>query len=333
MRRRCTRVGRARALCGCAWFAWLLSIAGAAAAAEPIPVHFVYDWPVADFGLLPVVIGQLRGFYAQHGLKVDVLFPPNAQTTGRMLAAGRADIGLEGATDLVFAANQGVPVVAIANYTQSNSWCLIGRPGEPVDLAQLKGKSIGVFADSWTRAMMGFVLRKAHLREQDVQQIIADDDDIPLLLTRKIDVATNAAAWGVAQVESVTGQQPTLACNDAIGVPDIPVWAFTASSAWLITHGPTAKAWLAGTAEALDWSIAHPQEAAALFTQAYPASASLKYNVIAWTYEARLMQGPQGYFRQTDSQWSTLAAALQSIGQIPAVKPTSLYFTNAYLPE
>jgi ABC-type nitrate/sulfonate/bicarbonate transport system substrate-binding protein len=307
--------------------------AGLAGAAEPIPVRFVYDWPVADFGLLPVLIGQLRGYYAHHGLKVDVLFPPNAQTTARMLAAGRADIGLEGATDLIFAANQGVPVLAIANYTQSNSWCLIGRPGEPIDLTQLKGKSIGVFADSWTRAMMGFVLRKAQLREQDVRQIIADDDDIALLLSRKIDIATNAVAWGVAQVESVTGEQPTLACNDAIGVPDIPVWAFTAGSAWLTSHGSTARAWLAATAEALDWSLAHPQEAAALFTQAYPTSGSLKYNAIAWRYEATLMRGQQGYFRQSDSQWVTLAAALQGIGQIPAVKPTSLYFTNAYLPE
>jgi ABC-type nitrate/sulfonate/bicarbonate transport system substrate-binding protein len=306
---------------------------GVAVAAELTTVRFVYDWPVADFGLLPVVIGQQRGYYQNHGLKVDVLFPPNAQTTGRMLAAGRADLGLEGATDLIFAANEGVPVVAIANYTQSNSWCLIGRPGEPVDLAQLRGKSIGVFADSWTRAMMGFVLRKAHLREGDVQQIIADEDDIALLLSRKIDIATNAAAWGVAQVESTIGQQPTLACNDAIGVPNIPVWAFTASSDWLRTHGATAKAWLAATAEALDWSVAHPQEAAALFTHAYPASASLRYNEVAWGYHATLMRGPQGFFRQSDAQWTTLSAALAGIGQIPAVKPPSTYFTNAYLPE
>jgi len=305
---------------------------GVAGAAEPVPVRFVYDWPVADFGLLPVVIGQLRGFYAHHGLAVEILFPPNAQTTGRMLAAGRADIGLEGATDLVFAANQGVPVVAIANYTQSNSWCLIGRPGEPVDITKLKGKSIGIFTDSWTKAMMGFVLKKAGLQDTDVQQIIATDDDIPMLLDKKIDIATNAAAYGLAEIVDGAHVQPTMACNDAIGVPDIPVWSFTATPAWLKANGATARAWLAATSDAIDWSVAHPKEAAVLFTKAYPPSGSTNYNVIGWTYTAALMKGPDGYYKQSDSQWTVLAQSLKDIGQIPEVKAPSVYYTNAYLP-
>ena len=111
----------------------------------------------ADFDMVPIVVGQQEGFYEKHGLTVSVVFPPDATTTARMLATSRGDIGFEATTDLVFAANQGVPVVAIANFTQSNSWCLIGRPGEPVDITKLKGKSIGIFTDSWTKAMMGFV--------------------------------------------------------------------------------------------------------------------------------------------------------------------------------
>ena len=218
-----------------------------AKAATLTPVRFVYDWPVADFDMVPIVVGQQEGFYAKHGLKVDVLFPPDAQTTARMLATQRADIGFEATTDLVFAANQGVPVVAIANFTQSNSWCLIGRPGEPIDVTKLKGKSIGIFTDSWTKAMMGFVLKKANLQDTDVQQIIATDDDIPMLLTKKIDIATNAAAYGLAEIEDGAHETPTMACNDAIGVPNIPVWAFTASPDWLKANGATAKAWLAAT--------------------------------------------------------------------------------------
>lgn len=304
-----------------------------ALARELTLVRFVYDWPVADFGMVPVVVGQAMGFYEHRGLKVDVLLPPDAQTTARMLATARADIGFEATTDLIFAANQGVPVLAIANFTQSNSWCLIGRPGEPIDITRLKGKAIGNFADSWTKAMMGFVLQKARLRDSDVQEIIAQGDDIPLLLTKKIDIATNAAAYGVAQIVSTQHQQPTLACNAAIGVPNIPVWAFTAAPAWLGMNGATAKAWLAATADAIDWSIAHPQEAARIFTQSYPSSGSLDYNIVGWGYTAGLMKGPHGYFRQTDAQWTELANALRNIGQIPAVKAPAAYFTNAYLPE
>jgi ABC-type nitrate/sulfonate/bicarbonate transport system substrate-binding protein len=308
------------------------SIAGQAKAADLTPVHFVYDWPVADFDMVPIVVGQQMGFYAKHGLKVDVLFPPDAQTTARMLATGRADIGFEAMTDLIFAANQGVPVVAIANYTQSNSWCLIGRPGEPIDVTKLRGKSIGIFTDSWTKAMMGFILKKANLTDADVEQIIATDDDIPMLLTKKIDIATNAAAYGLAEIEDGAHEMPTMACNDAIGVPDIPVWTYTGAPDWLKTHAATVKAWLAGTSDATDWSVAHPKEAAALFTKAYPAAGSANYNTIGWTYTAPLMKGPNGYFKQSDAQWIVLAQALKDIGQIPDVKSPSAYYTNDYLP-
>ena len=303
------------------------------AGAEPMSVRFVYDWPVADFGMVPMVVAQQRGLYQKHGLKVDLLFPPDAQTTPRMLATGRADIGFEAATDLVFAANQGVPIVAIANFTRSNSWCLIGRPGEPIALTQLKGKSVGIFTDSWTRAMMAFVLKKAGLREGEVREITTQNDDIPLLLAGKIDLATNSAGWGVAEVMDHLHQQPTLACNADIGVPNIPVWAITAASPWLQTHGAAAQAWLAALAEAIDWSVAHPAEAAQVFTQAYPSAGSLNYNVIGWSYTARLMSGPGGYFKQDDEQWRVLAGALRDTGQIAAVKPSSVYYTNAYLPK
>jgi len=310
----------------------LLAAAAPARAADLTTVRFVYDWPVADFDMVPIVVGQEKGFYEKHGLKVDVLFPPDAQTTARMLATKRADIGFEATTDLIFAANQGVPVVAIANFTQSNSWCLIGRPNEPIDMSKLKGKSIGIFTDSWTKAMMGFVLKKAGLQDSDVQQIIATDDDIPMLLTKKIDIATNAAAYGLAEIEDGAHETPTMACDGDIGVPDIPVWTFTASPDWLKTNGATAKAWLAATAEAIDWSVAHPKEAAQLFTKAYPPSGSENYNLIGWTYTAGLMKGPDGYFKQTDKQWSVLAEALKDIGQIPAVKSPSTYYTNDYIP-
>jgi ABC-type nitrate/sulfonate/bicarbonate transport system substrate-binding protein len=310
----------------------LLAASAPAKAADLTTVRFVYDWPVADFDMVPIVVGQKMGFYAKHGLNVSVLFPPDAQTTARMLATQRADIGFEATTDLVFAANQGVPVVAIANFTQSNSWCLIGRPGEPVDITKLKGKSIGIFTDSWTKAMMGFVLKKAGLQDTDVQQIIATDDDIPMLLDKKIDIATNAAAYGLAEIVDGAHEDPTMACNDAIGVPNIPVWAFTAAPNWLKANGVTAKAWLAATSDAIDWSVAHPKEAALLFTKAYPPAGSANYNVIGWTYTARLMKGPDGYYKQSDAQWTVLAQSLKGIGQIPDVKAPSAYYTNAYLP-
>src|SRR5882757_1428945 len=208
-----------------------------ASAADLTPVRFVFDWSSADHELIPIVVGQEKGFYEAEGLKVDVILPPDSQTTARLLAVGQADIGFEATTDIVFGAEQGVPIVSIGVFVQHNNWGLFGRPGEPIALDNLKGKSIGIFTDSWTKAMMPFIYKVAGITENDVQLIIATDSDTPLLLAGKIDIATNTSNYLVPTVQTKLKKDPTSLVGAAAGVPDVPVWAYTASTDFLKTHG------------------------------------------------------------------------------------------------
>lgn len=301
---------------------------GPARAADLTPVRFVFDWTSADFEMIPTVIGQEKGFYAEEGLKVDVILPPDSQTTARLLAVGQAEIGYEATTDVVFGAEQGVPIVSVGIYSQSNNWGLFGRPGEPVSLDTLKGKSIAIFTDSWTKAMMPFVLKAAHLTENDVKLIIAEDSDTPLLLAGKIDIATNTSNYIIPTVQTTLHKDPTSLIGPAAGVPDVPVWAYTASTDYLAKHGDVAKKWMRATIKATEWAVDHPDEAAAIFTKAYPDSGSLEYNTLGWKTTVPLLKGPQGYMMQTDQHWLPIAQALKDTDQIKAVLPASKYYTN-----
>ena len=302
-----------------------------AAAEDLTPVRFVFDWSSADFELIPTVIGQQKGFYKDAGLKVDVILPPDSQTTGRMLAVGQADIGFEATTDVIFAAEQGIPVVSIGLYSQSNNWGLFGRPGEPVTLDTLKGKSIAIFTDSWTKAMMPFVLKAAHLTDSDVKLIIAQDTDTPLLLAGKIDIATNTTNYIIPGVQAAVHKDPTSLVGTAAGVPDVPVWTYTASRDYLAKHGDVARKWAQATIKATEWAVDHPDEAAAIFTKAYPDAGTLDYNTLGWKATAPLMKGPNGYLMQSDAQWLPLAQAMKDTGQIKDVLPASKYYTNEVL--
>ena len=122
--------------------------AAPASASDLTTVRFVYDWASADFELIPTLVAQQKGFYEAEGIKVDVIFPPDSQTTARLLAVGQAEIGFEATTDVVFGAAQGIPITSIGLYTKSNNWGLFGRPGEPLSLDNLKGKSIAIYTDS-----------------------------------------------------------------------------------------------------------------------------------------------------------------------------------------
>jgi ABC-type nitrate/sulfonate/bicarbonate transport system substrate-binding protein len=298
------------------------------------PVRVVYFWPVQGFLLIPIVVAQKRGIYARQGLDVSIELPPDAQTTARMLAVGQADIAMEPRTDVVFAANIDLPLISIANYDQHNSWCVVGRPGEPIELAALRGKKIGIFTDSWTAVMMRMLFDRTGIRDpDDVEQIITQFEDMPLLLAGRLDLATNTAPFAVAESMVGTGKMPNLACPDRTGIPDIPVWSFTATPGWLKTHGSTARAWLAATLEALDWSVMHPKEAAKLFAATYPLVDSPLYDEVGWAAALPYLEGPGGYLRQSDASWAELAAGMQRIGLISEVKPLSTYYTNEYLPR
>ncbi len=311
----------------------LASVAPApAVAADLTSVRFVFDWASADFEMIPTVIGQQKGFYEAEGLKVEAILPPDSQTTARLLAVGQAEIGYEATTDIVFGAAQGVPITSIGVYSVKNNWGLFGRPGEPVSLGDLKGKSIAIFTDSWTKAMMPFVLKAAHLTENDVKLIIAEDSDTPLLLAGKIDIATNTSNYLIPTVQTTVHKDPTSLIGPACGAPDVPVWAYTASTAYLAQHGDVAKKWMRATIKATEWAVDHPDEAAAIFTKAYPDSGSLEYNTLGWKIMVPLMKGPDGYMKQSDQSWLPLATALKDTDQIPQVLPASKYYTNELIP-
>jgi putative hydroxymethylpyrimidine transport system substrate-binding protein len=310
-------------------------IAHADAPLAPLkPVRLVYFWPVQGFLLIPIVVAQKHGIYARFGLDVAIELPPDAQTTARMLAVGQADIAMEPRTDVIFAANIDLPLISIANYDQHNSWCVVGRPGQEIDLKSLRGKKIGIFTDSWTAVMMRMLFDHAGVADaREVQQIITQFEDMPLLLAGRLDLATNTAPFAIAESMSGTGKRPNLACRDRTGIPDIPVWSFTATPGWLKQHAAEARAWLAATVEALDWSVAHPRQAAKLFADAYPQVDSALYDDVGWAATLPYLGEPAEFLHQTDSSWGDLAAGMQRVGLISKLMPPSTYYTNAFLPR
>ncbi len=309
----------------------LPGLAPKADAAGLTKVRLVYDWVTPDFELIPTAVAQAEGFYKDAGLDVSVLFPPNNSTTVRMLGSGEGDIGFDPVTDVAFAAAQGIPLVSIAFYSQANNWGLFGPPGTTIDLSTLKGKKIGVYTDSWTKAMMPYVLKKAGVTENDVEQIIATDDDVPMMLTGKIDYATNTTNYVLADVVPSTKKEPAMLVGPAVGVPDIPVWDFTVMKDYGAAHAATVKAWLAATEKGMAWASAHPDAAVADLLKLYPGAGDKDYTTIGWKATIPWLKGKDGYFTQSDAQWDGIAKALADTKQIDKALPAGTYYTNAYL--
>jgi ABC-type nitrate/sulfonate/bicarbonate transport system substrate-binding protein len=295
-------------------------------------LRVVYDWPGVDFEAVPIAVGQREGFYKQHGLNINLVLPPDNATTVKMLATDKGDIGFDSTVDEVFARAAGIPVVSIANYTQDNNWGLVAKPGTTINLSSLRGESIGVFTDSWTKAMMPYVLQAGHASASEVKQVIFQDDDLSPMLAGKINVATNTTNFAVARVEAATGKKPSVLLATQFGAPNVPIWVFVATNPWLATHGSQARAFLAATKEALAWSIAHPQAAVKDFEAAYPNNGSSgAYNLDGWLATIPTLNDSFGLLTQRASEWTETASALKSVNLLSTSFPASSYYTNEYI--
>jgi NitT/TauT family transport system substrate-binding protein len=295
-------------------------------------VRVVFDWPGIDFEAVPLTVGNARGFYKKAGLNVQIVIPPSTSTTVQMIAAGKGDIGFDTTTDVVFGQAAGIDVKSIANYSQNNNWGLVAKPGAKINIKKIKGKSIGIFSDSWTKAMMPYVLKAGGVTASQVKQPIFGSDDIAPLLAGKIDLATNTLNYAIAQVQSATGKRPSVLLATKFGAPNVPVWVYTGMNSWLKGHGSQAKKFLAATRRAFAWSIAHPSAAVKDYLKAYPKiGGGMKYSLAGWKATIPALGPTSSLLTQRASQWTQVAQALKAVGLLSKPLPASRYFTNAYL--
>lgn len=307
---------------------------GSASAAPKATVHFVYDFPGPDMELIPIVVGQMQGFYSAAGLNVKTLFPASTSSTSAMLATGAGDVGFITTSDMADAVQAKVPLLSIANYSMTNNWTMFAKPGSTLTPAQLKGKKVFSWGDTWTNTMLGFVLKHAGLTSKQIT-IVTASNDTPLLMNGTIDFDTSTTNYAVPAIQGADkGKKPVMFTGSQIGVPNIPIWVYAVTRAYAAAHPTTAKAFLSATLAATKWAIAHPGAAVNDFVKMYPASGYTKaYSTTGWSLTIPLLTNASGkFFTQTSTQWSTLDQGLIATGQIKTAPAATTYYTNQFVP-
>ena len=313
-----------------------LAVFAATATSQPhaqklTTIRMVQEWPVADGFWIPWIVARDKGWYKAAGINLQIIPPPTVADTVKFLGTGRADIGFTTILDVIFAKAQGAPITSIGAYSQSNNWGLIGRQGEKFTVASLKGKTVAIYNDAWTKAQLSIMLESAHLTLKDIKMVAAASDVVPLLLAKKVDVATGVTNAEASEVRTIGKQTPTMLLAKDYGVPNSPIWLLGANTKWLQKNPVLAKTWFKVTKRALTWSIAHPTQAVQMFEKAYPKAESFAYALDQWKATIPLFKSPGGYFHQDDAQWSKLLPALVKQKLITKALSPKSYYTNAYL--
>src|SRR5262249_42722599 len=134
---------------------------------------FVQEWPVADGFWIPWILGKQKGFYEAEGIDLNIVAPPTVADTMKFLGTGRADVAFTTVMDILFARQEGAPVQAIGRYGRGNNWGIISKPGSGLTVAGLKGKTIGIYNDAWTKAQLQLTLQSAGLTLDDITTVAA----------------------------------------------------------------------------------------------------------------------------------------------------------------
>lgn len=305
--------------------------APAASTAELTKIRMVQEWPVADGFWIPWIVARDKGWYEAAGIDLEIIPPPTVADTVKYIGTGRAEIAFTTILDVIFAKEQNAPIVSIGAYSQSNNWGLIGRQGEKFTVASLKGKKVAIYNDAWTKAQLAIMLDSAGLTLKDVKMVAAANDVVPLLLQKKVDVATGVTNAEASEVRTVGKQKPEMLLAKDYGVPNSPIWLLAANTDWAKKNPALLKKWVAVTKKGLDWAVKNPKAAAAMFEKAYPKAVPADYLLDQWTSTIPLFKAAGGTFNQTDAQWSALLPALVKQKLIKKALPPSAYYTNAYL--
>ena len=306
----------------------------AAQAADLTKLTFIQEWPTPDGFWIPWIVGSDKGFYEEEGLELEIVTPPTVADTMKFLGTGRAQVAFTTSMDIVFAKSEEAPVVAIGRYGMGNNWGILSATGDKLDVADLKGKTIGIYNDAWTMAQLEMVLSDAGLAMDDITTVAASDDTVPLLLQKRVDAITGITNAEGTEIVTTTGAAGEFMPAIDHGAPNTPIFALAANTDWLAGNPEKAKAFMRATAKSIAYAVANPDEAVDAFAKRYAKAYDPAFISQQWKDTIPLFGAADAASLTNNKEdWETLVAALDKFKVLETLLPASDYFTNDYLPK
>ncbi len=242
-----------------------LAFAGPAAAADKLTV--ILDWFVNP-DHAPLVIAQEGGYFAKHGLDVELIAPVDPSAPPRLVAAGRGDIAITYQSDLMLQVNQGLPLVRFGTLIETPLNCLIVLKDGPIkSLADLKGKKIGYSVASSQQIYLDAILGSAGLSTKDVTLVNVNFNLVTALASGQVDAAID----GYRNVEMIQlealGKPGVAFYPEENGVPPYDELIYETSTK--LKDDPRLPRFLAAVEDATIFLTNHPDEALAMFLKAH----------------------------------------------------------------
>lgn len=175
-----------------------LLIAGAFALASTLPVNaadkmtLLLDWFVnPDHG--PVIVAQEKGYFKDAGLEVEIIAPADPSDPPKMVAAGKAELGISYQPQLHLQIHEGLPLIRVGTLVATPLNCLLVLKDGPIkEISDLKGKKIGFSVSGVEEAVLGTILNKHGVDMSDIELVNVNWSLSPSLMSKQVDAVIGA---------------------------------------------------------------------------------------------------------------------------------------------
>ena len=237
-----------------------------ARAADKLTVYL--DWFVNP-DHAPLVIAQTQGFFAEHGLEVELVPPSDPSAPPRLVAAGQGDIAISYQPQLHVQVAEGLPLTRIGTIAETPLNALVVLKDGPVkEIADLKGKKVGFSVGGFEDALLAAMLRKHGLQLSDVELININFSLSPSLITGAVDAVIGAFRNFELNQLDIEKRPGVAFYPEENGVPVYDELIFIAKNDRI--NDPRFKPFLRAIEDATLWLTNHSDEALAQFLKAYP---------------------------------------------------------------
>lgn len=249
-------------------------------AAKPLqPFTIILDWFVNPQHA-PIVIAQEKGFFAEHGLKVNIVSPADPADPPKLVAAGKADVAIGYQPELYLQVQGGLPLVRIGTLVDTPLRAVAVLQSSNINsLADFKNKTVGYSMAGVGTAILNTMLSDHGVNPKQVHFINVHYNLVQALLSKRVDAISGIGRnFEVPEMQQM-GKKIRVFYPENNGVPNFDALIFIANRNH--TNSPKLLAFLQAINEALLYINNHPLQSWKLLIKHHP-ELNNKLNKTAW---------------------------------------------------
>ena len=274
------------------------------------------------------------GHFDRAGLDLKIRQPADPAAPIKQVAAGRVDLAISYAPEVLRARDQGLAVTSVAAVVREPLTSIISLPRAGIRSPKdLEGKTVGTAGIDYQSAYLRTILLDAGVDPKTVKERNVGFGLSPALLTRRVD-ATLGGFWNYEGTDlKLRKRNPRIIKVDDAGVPPYDELVLVANEDALERDGESIRAFIGALRRGTEDLREDPAEAIDGLLKANPElDPELQRAVVDVTLPLFLPKRGRPFGYQDEERWQAFAAWMRENRLVTEIPDAGGAFTNEYLP-